>query len=257
MTELSETVRRTPTVLPRTFQPMADVITGGARVLLSSDEGSRRALRSVGKVAATVDNVIHVDRPKVPSAAMTEVIAHELTHVAHPSSTPRFFDDIDDSPEERRAEQIGRLMSKSPVAPQAAMSAASLGQAPLGHIIRRSPATATSSSGDPFMDANSLAAEILGTSENDSVGSSPTVQRKSGPDIASPQALPEVPIAQAAMPAAQSVAHRPQSAPLDQAAEDAAFRARIDRNLDHLLRRLEDRMTVDFERRGGRLGRGR
>ncbi len=115
MTELSQTIRRTPAPLPMPFRPMSDAITGGRRVMLSTDPASRRALRSVGKIAATTGDTIHLDHAAIPRRRLDEVVAHELTHVAHPSPTPRFFDDIDDSPEERRAEKVASIMARSPL----------------------------------------------------------------------------------------------------------------------------------------------
>jgi len=121
MTELSQAVRARPAPLPTTFRPLADQIAGRQSVALSTDTASRRALRSVGKRAATVGGTIHLDASAqqlvAPSAQLTEVVAHELTHVAHPSAAPRFFDDIDESPEERRAEAVARSIRRAPVSP--------------------------------------------------------------------------------------------------------------------------------------------
>ena len=103
-----------PRPLPRHYQPLATAIVGDRPVRVASGEGSRRALSKVGKAAATTGDVIHLSTPR-PTA---EVIAHELTHVAHPSPVPRFFDDDDHSPEERRAEQVAAVMRRAPIAPR-------------------------------------------------------------------------------------------------------------------------------------------
>jgi Domain of unknown function (DUF4157) len=104
-----------PRPLPRHYQPLATAIVGDRPVRLATGQASRRALAKVGKVAATTGDTIHVDTVR-PTA---EVIAHELTHVAHPSPVPRFFDDDDRSPEERRAEQVAAVMRRAPILPRA------------------------------------------------------------------------------------------------------------------------------------------
>jgi hypothetical protein len=83
-------------------------------VQLATGPASRRALAKVGKVAATTDNTIHVSTP----APRAEVIAHELTHVAHPSPIARFFDDDDRGPEERQAERVAAVMRGAPLLPR-------------------------------------------------------------------------------------------------------------------------------------------
>ena len=83
----------------------------GARV---HRPGLRRALARVGKLAATTGDTIHLASPR----PAPEVIAHELTHVAHPSPVPRFFDDDDRGPEERQAEQVAAIMRRAPILPR-------------------------------------------------------------------------------------------------------------------------------------------
>ena len=132
--------------------------------MFSSDGASRRALRSVGKVAATTNNVIHIDRSATSPRMMDEVIAHELTHVAHPSAAPRFFDDIDDSPEERQAEAVARVMARSPLAPSSSTVAppATVGGAgPRARIQRRSAGPEGASGGsESTISASAMAASI-------------------------------------------------------------------------------------------------
>src|SRR5690606_7966500 len=85
MAEFAKSMRAAPTVLPIPFRPMAEAITGSNRVLLSTDTASRRALRAVGKQAATTGDTIHLDASPTelltPGARITEIVAHELTHV--------------------------------------------------------------------------------------------------------------------------------------------------------------------------------
>lgn len=263
MTELSSTIRRRPAPLPVAFQPMADEITGGRgrNVMLSTDNASRRALRSVGKVAATTDNVIHLAAAPTPSSRLNEVIAHELTHIAAPSPVARFFDDADDSPEERQAERVARVMATSPLAPTSPASApgsdngtASASQASL---IRRSPASTTRpSTGSTSsnmatqgntggLSASALAASISGKA---TASQSPDVQRLNS----TPPQAPKSAIG------SNQDAGAPQSigAQLDSGEAKEWFADQLDRNFDRLVNALEDRMIVEFERRGGRLWEG-
>ena len=131
------TERRRP--IPLAYRPMATAIVGERPVHVASGTASRRALRRVGKQAATTGDTIHLatERPS------PEVIAHELTHVAHPSPVPRFFDDDDRGPEERQAEQVATIMRRSPILPRTSAAAGSAGRpaAPaVSGTIQRSPA---------------------------------------------------------------------------------------------------------------------
>lgn len=265
MTELSSTIRRRPAPLPVAFQPMAEAITGGRarNVMLSTDNASRRALRSVGKVAATTDNVIHLADAPTPSSRLNEVIAHELTHIAAPSPVARFFDDADDSPEERQAERVARVMATSPLAPTSPASAPDTNgrSSPPSQasLIRRSPASTTrpstgstlsnmaSSANTGGLSASALAASISGTS---SPSQSPDVQRWAN---AQPQA--EKPAG------APTIGSNRGSGEIGSQLKDSAdaaewFADQLDRNFDRLVNALEDRMIVEFERRGGRIWEG-
>ena len=249
--ELSRQPAPAPQPLPERYQPMARAITGHHRVMLSVNDASRRALRSVDKVAATTGNVIHLHKPLAPGARAAEVLAHELTHVAHPSPAPRFFDDDVRSPEERQAEQVAKVMARAPLAPNGTISRArsanatpAVSRAGSGSdIIRRSPA----SSSPGTINAAALANEMLG---------GPKVQRSS-------------------QPAARQVSHdhspgtvrrSPDTSVTDTEVTDTEttterdvqndFRAQLDLHFDYLLRRLERRMVIELERRGGRFWRG-
>ncbi len=103
------------TLAPR-WQPLARAIVGDRVVSVRTDAVARRALADAGKIAATAGNVIHLQR-EPSSAADAAVLAHELTHVAHPSPAVRFFDDHRPSAEERRAEQVAEMIRRSPVLP--------------------------------------------------------------------------------------------------------------------------------------------
>lgn len=92
--------------LPRYFRPLATALVGDRPVRVASDATSRSALQAAGKVAATVGDTIHVARPLRDDRRDAALVAHELTHVAHPSPEPRFFDDDRKSAEEQLAEQM-------------------------------------------------------------------------------------------------------------------------------------------------------
>jgi hypothetical protein len=109
---------RTPRArpLPRRFEPIArSIVPRPDRVRVSTDLASRAALEAVGKVAATAGDIVHLARPLDASSAMIDILAHELTHVAHPSPAVRFYDDHRDSKEERLASEMGSIMAKAPV----------------------------------------------------------------------------------------------------------------------------------------------
>jgi hypothetical protein len=264
MTELSHAVRSQPAPLPTTLRPMADQIAGRRAVMLSTDTASRRALRSVGKRAATVGDTIHVDvaasQLVAPSPRITAVVAHELTHVAHPSPAPRFFDDVDDSPEERRAEAIARMMARAPLAPAASTLAAphtparpaAAGSAGRD-VIRRSPA---SGSTPGTIRADELAASITHTSPPDTVRRQHTVAAPARPQAPAPASPPTAPSAPSTAPPTPAPA-APAGVSTDAIADrDEEFRTLLERNLDVVLRRVEDHILIDIERRGGRAWRG-
>jgi hypothetical protein len=256
--ELSQTIQRRPAPLPMQFRPMADEIAGGRSVLMSTDHASRRALRSVGKVAATVSDVIHFDPGPVPGSRVSEVIAHELTHIAHPSSKPRFFDDIDDSPEERKAEQVAKTMARSPLNPSASLlTPPKVGNSASAQrsTIRRTPAAGAQARSAPVTNASgtvsaaALAAQMTGTSAP--VQRSPAPVTAPAPAAAAPAApSPAAPSPVAPAPAA-SASHL-----FDSPAADEWFKDQLRNNFSHIMNMIEDRMIEELERRGGRIWGG-
>ena len=252
MTALSETIRRRPAPLPTTYRPLADAIAGPRPVMLSTDAGSRKALRSVGKVAATTGDTIHLDRQAIPSARLAEVMAHELTHIAHPSPRPRFFDDLDDSPEERKAEHVGRIMARSPIAPNASIAtpSGSTSAAPRARsgVVRRSPATPNPSSSDS-LSASALAARLTGGSPSPS-SSTKSVSASDRPDTIrrSPSPSPGASTA----PTIQRVLDAPVSGRATPVSGDQFVDLFRD-NLSEIMNLIEDRMLIELERRGGRI----
>jgi hypothetical protein len=99
--------------LPQRFATLARTVTGGTDVVVRHDSAARAALAAVGKRAATIGNTIVL--PERPGASTDiGVLAHELTHVAHPSPVPRFYADDHDSAEERQADAVAQLIRRSP-----------------------------------------------------------------------------------------------------------------------------------------------
>jgi hypothetical protein len=224
---------------------MAQAITGHHRVRLSVNDASRRALRSVDKVAATIDNVIHLDKPLASGARAAEVLAHELTHVAHPSPAPRFFDDDVPSPEERQAEQVAKVMARAPLAPNGSISRARAtpkpASSPSPDVIRRSPATSASTGG---VSAAALAARLTGEA---SPSASQVVRRSPADGPANVQRQPDI--------IRRDVLDQT-GADVGTAQTDEDFRAQLDEHFEYLLRRIERRMLFELDRRGGRFWRG-
>ena len=99
--------------LPSIFAPMAQAVVGRTDVMVRDDSGARAALAAVGKRAATMGNTI-VLPDRAGAATDTAVLAHELTHIAHPSPLPRFYADDRPSAEERQADAVAQLIHRSP-----------------------------------------------------------------------------------------------------------------------------------------------
>jgi len=110
LAELSRQPADPVTPLPPRFTPLARAIAGNRPVTVRSGPATTRALSTVGKAAATVDNVIHLASPAAVMPPSPEVVAHELVHAARPSPIPRFFDDDHHSAEEDLARSTGQLM---------------------------------------------------------------------------------------------------------------------------------------------------
>ena len=99
-----------PRALPSAFHAMATAITGRARPpLFTSGPATRAALAAAGALGATTGTVVHL--PAVPTAGLSGVLAHELTHTRSPVRRPRFLLEgasglLDD--DERQALSAGR-----------------------------------------------------------------------------------------------------------------------------------------------------
>ena len=267
MTELSRSMRSRPAPLPAPFQPMAERITGGRKVMLSTDAATRKALRSVGKVAATTGDTIHLDPSATSPARMNHVMAHELTHIANPSPVARFFDDSIDSPEERRAEATAKIMARSPVAPTSsvlsapgALSGRATASSP---SIRRTPSASApvASGGSPgTVSAEALAASITGTTTSGAGSASSGVIHRAWQSA--------TPTAERAGSGSLAGSHRqtptttspeaPSSPAFDPDSYEAKqwFLEQLEKNADAIVRLLSERIVTDLERRGGRMWGG-
>jgi hypothetical protein len=160
LAELGRHRRQAPAPLPTRLRPLADVIARHRSVRVSTDVASRRALDAVGKRAATTGDVIHLSR--LPSSRHDDaVVAHELTHVAHPSPLPRFFDDHRPSAEETRAEQVAEIIRRSPVLPRSsAASEVRRMPAPPVSGFTSTPRTEPATSGGGGITADALARQL-------------------------------------------------------------------------------------------------
>jgi hypothetical protein len=232
--ELSRHRQPAPQPLPIEYRPLATAIVGERQpVRVSTSHASRRALARVGKQAATTGDTIHLDRPR----PAPEVIAHELTHVAHPSPTPRFFDDDVRSPEERQAEQVAAVMRRAPILPTTSAAA------------MRTPPTATTRAAPGTISASALAASIT------SPTSSGHVQRKETAVPAPPVPAPPVPAAPA--PTAPDTIRRADDAPTTATTTATTTApttnpAETRAQFELILELLEERILAQLERRGGR-----
>jgi Domain of unknown function (DUF4157) len=216
--------------------------------MVSTDPASRRALRRVGKMAATTDDVIHLDRGA--HVVSPELIAHELAHIAHPSPTPRFFADPVRGPEERQAEEISRVMRAAPVLPRVAGAGDADADGPAGAVTRSAAGTvqrSTRSSGGTVSAAD-LAARITGTAEN-------TVQRRNTQSVigghrqrSAPQNNAVAPLAPPQQPAEATGSPPPTFSGVNTTDSLDQFQ--------RLVEMLEERIIVELERRGGRFRGG-
>ncbi|GAB1691441.1 DUF4157 domain-containing protein [Krasilnikovia sp. M28-CT-15] len=101
-----------PRTLPGALHAMASALTGRARPpMYTTGPATRHALAAAGALGATTGTVVHLPEapPNVP--AMSEVLAHELTHTRNPVRRPRFLLEhvsglLDD--DERQALSAGR-----------------------------------------------------------------------------------------------------------------------------------------------------
>ena len=226
-----------PRPIPLSYRPMATAIVGERPVRVSTGPASRRALARVGKRAATTGDTIHLATPR----PAPEVIAHELTHVAHPSPVPRFFDDDDRGPEERQAEQVAAIMRRAPILPRSAAAATAATTAAAGTTATRSaPSTASGT-----ISADALAASITGSGGT-------RVQRVIGGHRQGRAAT--TPTAPALATAHPDHSHSPDGAA--PAGRWPAPAIDVAGQFERILELLEDRIITELERRGGRFRGG-
>jgi hypothetical protein len=237
-TELARHRVERPRPLPVTFRPLATAIVGERQVHVSSGTASRKALAKVGKRAATTGDTIHLATPR----PTTEVLAHELTHVAHPSPVPRFFDDDDRGPEERQAEQVAAVIRRAPI------------------LLRPAAATATTiqrRADPPRPEPGTVSAAALAAQLTASPASGDVIQRQIGAHRRRGQTAPPVLTAAPAMPV-----DTPSTPPIAQPAvttdeePGASGFPDLSTQFDRILELLEERVLRELERRGGRFRGG-
>ncbi len=237
-----------PRPIPMTFRPLATAIVGDRPVHVATGTASRRALAAVGKRAATTGDTIHL----ATTAPTAEVMAHELTHIAHPSPVARFFDDDDHSPEERRAEQVASIMRRSPVVPRVSAAAGATVQ-------RTSSRSSGAAAAAGTVSAAALAGQLTGTGSG-ARATSPrggdVIQRVIGGhrrQTAPPQmtAAPQV-----GLDAPQNAPFSQPAATIDDPHSTAALIPDLSTQFDRILELLEDRILRELERRGGRFRGG-
>ena len=250
--------------LPTPFQPLASAITGAAsRVRISTDGVTRRALAAVGKRAATIGDVIHLQRAPEHDMRGHEVIAHELTHVAHPSPIPRFFDDDHRGPEERMAEQVAKVIARAPVMPSSSAPSSRAGHSS-PDTIRRSTAPSSSTASPGTISAADLAASFGGGSgasggsgrsgSSRSAGSSggATIQRSTSA-TSSTDSSPSIQRSIQRSLDGDEVEPSESGSPFgNERAEREWFERMVSKSIEEIVRRVEDRVIIDLERRGGR-----
>jgi hypothetical protein len=212
---------------------MASVIVGQRQpVRVSTSPASRRALARVGKRAATTGDTIHLDRTR----PAPEVIAHELTHVAHPSPAPRFFADDHRGPEERQAEKVAAVMRRSPILP----GVRSLGSTP---TVQRAPASAVASG---TVSAAALAESITRARPTTTATAPESIQRAPVQRFSTADATTTSP------PTATTASTTRNSTSQATAPTTSETLAQFER----ILELLEDRIMSELERRGGRFRGG-
>jgi hypothetical protein len=249
LAELARAPRPAPYELPRHARPIAAAIVGDRPVRIATDATTRAALRSVGKRAATAGDVVHLDRPLGTSRDDLAVLAHELTHVAHPSPAPRFFDDDRRGPEERQAEEMAEIIRRTPTRPSgprrpdapqigsARARSAGLPVAPAAGGGSR-PATPPPRPSTPppsgTFSASALAAQVSGgAAAADPL--TPVVQERST----------------APTPSASSGVSAASADDGSAAAQARSIGVTLDQ-FDRLVEMLQDRIISEIERRGGR-----
>ena len=109
LAELGNAASEQTSPLPPWAAPLVRSIPGAHPAKMTTGSATRRALRSVGAVAATTGSTIHLAAAPRRSPASIAVLAHELSHVADRSATPRFYGgDLADHGE-GRARALGTL----------------------------------------------------------------------------------------------------------------------------------------------------
>ena len=242
LTELARHRQERPKPLPTQFASIANLIVGKKRPLVSTSEASQRALAAVDKVAATTGDVIHLAVPSAlsrPTAEMTGIIAHELTHVAAPSPAPRFFADDRHTAEERRATEIGEIMRRSSAPP------------PSGSIASRGRTTPMTITEQHTRSASTGSVTSTSTTSNGIGGQADTIRRAMD-SAAAPAPSVQRALTETAPSMTSSSNDSSDFSGSNNSINSAQFSRLLREHFDLIVELLEDRIGSDIERRGGR-----
>jgi hypothetical protein len=224
--------------LPARFRPLTTAVVA-SRVRIAHGPASRRALRAVGRPAATLGNVVHLSRAPDGSAASSELLAHELVHAATAPARPRFFAEPGHDEEEERAMRIGRVarsMQQARVEPVRRVAAVPVAPRVVQRVEQAAPQLAAAQLAAP----QQVAPAAVGADEL--IRRQPTIGSHRRRPTATPPATP--PTQTQTPQQVQESGGRPTPAgpaPVSQRLND----------FEELLDMLEQRVLNELERRGG------
>jgi hypothetical protein len=272
--EFIRSVERWPLERPRPLsvwaRPLAKAILGSNRIpSVTIGPNTRRALHAAGALAASSGGVLHFPASPEATPRGLGIVAHELSHAAHPRPTATLFlDDVISSGEDRaravgeevraRAETMGSMGRKSPErAVGYAVPEMSVSSLPVG-----GPRTGLFGAGPGVIDdvvqqARRLpAGGLVNSATSGAVGDAP----RAGADTSSP--VPAVTHVEDVMDIAGGSAGVVSDARVVGAEGDTAVNRSVERSssaatdphsqLGELMEALEERVIADLERRGGR-----
>jgi len=261
--------------IPVQFAPLARSILGSGSVFVRSGPATREALAVIGKLAATMADVIYLPSPPDSSARSAEILAHELVHVGRPSPRARFFEDDHHDEEEAVANRVGglvRALATSGDRPGASRVTApvrdlAIGQMPVrGQVLRFSsgpgmPGTSTAGShlgdlGGSPSSIESMMGPMDSTETPQSAMARSSVEprtgdvgRRGGPSVgqSGPDTMASALTAQGPLAEALSMTRAPGAQGVPVGPEEISFSPET---FDRLLDALEERVIAELERRG-------
>jgi len=234
-------------------------------VKIATDAASREALGAVDKVAVTTGDTMHLARTPDRSRQSVEVLAHELTHVAHTSAVPRFYDDDHDSTEERKAEAIGKVMAATslPTSARAAVVARTTEPTRVGTSGLAVGAPMQLVSGGASTNARSTPAVVQRSTSSSSGGISAVQMAQNIKEGRPPMSSssPTSSVQRTTDPAAPPTIQRLEEGPTytDDSTDEMSLRALFDTAsssdfhdfVDVIVDALEERVIAELDRRGG------